>query len=47
MTEEERVAEFTAVRGSAETNAVVQKLVQEKAAMVERSRPLQEILARF
>lgn len=47
MNEEERDAEFTAVRGSAETNSVVRKLVQEKAAMAERSRRLQELLARF
>jgi hypothetical protein len=47
MTEEERSAEFTAVRGSADTNAVVQKLVQEKAAMAERSQRLKDLLARF
>ena len=32
MTEEERMADFTAVRGSVDTNSVVQKLVQEQAA---------------
>jgi hypothetical protein len=47
MTEAERDAEFAAVRGSADTNAVVQKLVQEKAAMAERSQRLKELLARF
>ena len=47
MTEEERLEDFTAVRGSTDTNGVVQKLVQQKAAMTERSRQLTEILARF
>ncbi len=47
MTEEERSAEFTAVRGSADTNAVVKRLVTEKEAMAERSRRLGELLARF
>lgn len=47
MTEDERSAEFTAVRGSAETNAVVQKLVQEKAALAGRSQALKELLARY
>jgi hypothetical protein len=47
MTEDERSAEFTAVRGSAETNGVVQKLVQEKAAMAERSERLRQLLSRF
>jgi hypothetical protein len=47
MSEEERAAEFTAVRGSAETNAVVQRLEAERDAMAERSRRLREILARF
>lgn len=47
MTEGERLADFAAVRGSAATNSVVQKLVQEQAAMAERSRRLRELLARF
>jgi hypothetical protein len=47
MTEEERLEDFAAVRGSADTNSVVQKLVEEKATMAERSRQLGEILARF
>jgi hypothetical protein len=47
MTDEERDAEFATVRGSADTNAVVQKLVQERAAMVERSRRLKDLLARL
>lgn len=47
MTEDERTAEFTAVRGSAETNRVIQKLVQEKAALAERSARLNQLLARF
>ena len=47
MTEEEREAEFIAVRGSADTNGVVQKLVQERSAMAERSRRLRELLAGF
>ncbi len=47
MTEDERTAEFTAVRGSAETNSVVQKLVQEKAATAERSERLRQLLSRF
>lgn len=47
MTEDERSAEFTAVRGSADTNGVVQKLVQEKAAMAERSERLRQLLTRF
>ncbi len=47
MTDDERTAEFHAVRGSAETNSVVQKLVQEKAAMAERSHRLRELLSRF
>ncbi|KPK09041.1 MAG: hypothetical protein AMS20_01135 [Gemmatimonas sp. SG8_28] len=47
MTEEERLEDFTAVRGSTDTNGVVQMLDQQKAAMAERSRQLTEILARF
>jgi hypothetical protein len=47
MTEDERTAEFTAVRGSAETNSVVQKLVQEKAALVERSERFSQLLSRL
>ena len=47
MTEEERLADFTAVRGSVDTNSVVQKLVQEQAAMAERSQRLKELLARL
>ncbi|MDP1890879.1 MAG: DUF4954 family protein [Gemmatimonadaceae bacterium] len=47
MTEDERAAEFTAVRGSAETNSVVQKLVLEKAAMAARSVRLNQLLSRF
>jgi hypothetical protein len=47
MTEDERTAEFTAVRGSAETNGVVQQLVREKAALAERSERLAQLLARF
>ena len=47
MTDEEREADFAAVRGSADTNAVVQKLVREQAAMADRSGRLKELLARF
>lgn len=47
MSEDERAAEFTAVRGSAETNSVVQKLVQEKAALAERSQRLNHLLSRY
>jgi hypothetical protein len=47
MTEDERAAEFTAVRGSAETNSVVQQLVREKAALAERSERLGQLLSRF
>ncbi len=47
MSDDERMAEFTAVRGSAETNGVVQKLVTEQAAMAERSRRLTELLGRL
>lgn len=47
MTEDERMAEFTAVRGSAETNVVVQKLVKEQVAMTARSQHLKELLARL
>jgi hypothetical protein len=47
MTDDERAAEFTAVRGSAETNRVVQKLVQEKSALAERSALLSQLLSRF
>jgi hypothetical protein len=46
MTDEERLADFAAVRGSADTNAVVQQLVHEQAAMAERSMRLREWLAR-
>jgi hypothetical protein len=45
MSDEERGAEFTAVRGSTETNTVVQKLVREQAAMAERSQRLKALLA--
>ncbi|MBA4070770.1 MAG: hypothetical protein C0497_02900 [Gemmatimonas sp.] len=47
MTEDERTAEFTAVRGSTETNSVVQKLMQEKVALAERSERLAQLLSRF
>ena len=47
MTEDERTAEFTAVRGSAETNSVVQKLLQEKTALAARSEHLSRLLSRF
>jgi len=47
MTDVERDAEFTAVRGSADTNAVVQKLVKEQGAMTERSQRLKQLLAGF
>jgi NDP-sugar pyrophosphorylase family protein len=47
MSEEDRMADFTAVRGSADTNAVVQKLVSEQAAMTERSGRLSALLATF
>ena len=47
MTEEERSAEFTAVRGTADTNGVVQKLLAEQAAMAGRSQRLKELLARL
>jgi len=47
MTDDERTAEFTAVRGSPETNGVVQKLVQEKAALAQRSERLRALLSRF
>jgi hypothetical protein len=47
MTEDERAAEFTAVRGSVETNSVVQKLVREKVALAERSERLRQLLSRF
>lgn len=47
MTEDERTAEFTAVRGSVETNSVVQKLVQERAALVARSERLSRLLSRY
>jgi hypothetical protein len=45
MSDAERDAEFTAVRGSADTNAVVQKLVKEQLAMAERSQRLKGLLA--
>jgi hypothetical protein len=45
MTDAERDAEFATVRGSASTNAVVQKLVKEQAAMAERSQRLKQLLA--
>lgn len=47
MTEEERLAEFASVRGSPETNAVVQKLKREKTAMAERSVRLGDLLGRY
>ncbi len=47
MTDEERMADFTAVRGSVDTNAVVQKLRQEQDALVGRLAHLRELLAKF
>ncbi len=47
MTDEERQQEFTAVRGSPDTNGVVQKLAKEQAAMTERSQRLKELLAAY
>jgi len=47
MTDEERLADFAAVRGSADTNDVVQKLVHEQAAMAERSARQKQWLAQF
>ncbi len=47
MSDEQRMAEFTAVRGSADTNGVVQKLVREKEAMTERSAGLRDLLGRY
>ncbi len=47
MTEEERDAEFAAVRGSAETHAVVRKLAEEKAALAERSQRMRALLERL
>ncbi|MHB1311127.1 MAG: DUF4954 family protein [Gemmatimonadaceae bacterium] len=47
MTDEERLADFTTVRGSADTNGVVRQLVQEQAAMAERSARLRDLLARY
>ncbi|MBM3906843.1 MAG: DUF4954 family protein, partial [Gemmatimonadetes bacterium] len=47
MTDDERSTEFAAVRGSADANAVVQKLVKEQAAMAERSQRLKALLATF
>ena len=47
MTDHERRDDFTAVRGSADTNAVVQTLVREQAAMAERTVRLRALLERF
>lgn len=47
MTDDERAAEFAAVRGSAETNAVVQRLAAEQAAMVEQLHQRRARLAQF
>jgi hypothetical protein len=45
MSDDERHAEFGAVRGSADTNAVVQKLLKEQAEMAERSQRRKALLA--
>ena len=45
MTDDERDAEFAAVRGGPDTNPVVRKLAQEQAAMAERTRRLKDLLA--
>jgi hypothetical protein len=47
MSEDERMADFIAVRGSAETNPVVQKLMAEQSAMTARSARLRALLAQF
>ena len=47
MTDAERDAEFIAVRGSADTNSVVQQLLKEQTAMAERSQRLKQLLAGF
>jgi hypothetical protein len=47
MTGDEREADFAAVRGSAETNAVVQKLARELAGLAERAERMKGLLARF
>jgi hypothetical protein len=47
MSADELEADFEAVRGSPETNAVVQMLVRELAAVPERSVRLKALMARF
>lgn len=47
MTEEERAREFVAVRGSVDTNAVVQKLVKEKAELEARKAKLEAMVGRM
>jgi hypothetical protein len=47
MTEEERAQEFASVRGSAETNGVVQKLVKEKAELEARKATLVAMIDRL
>jgi hypothetical protein len=47
MTDEEREKEFAAVRGSAETNGVVQKLVKEKAEMEARKSRLEMTIGKL
>jgi hypothetical protein len=47
MSDDERAAEFAAVRGSADTNPVVQALVHEQGVMAERLRRLGDLLASF
>ena len=47
MSDDERLAEFAAVRGNPDTNSVVQKLVAEQRAMDERIGRLKELLAGF
>jgi carbonic anhydrase/acetyltransferase-like protein (isoleucine patch superfamily) len=47
MSDEDRDAEFAAVRGSADTHPVVRNLVQAQAARTERTGRLRRLLARF
>lgn len=47
MTEEERAREFTAVRGSVDTNGVVQKLVKEKVELESRKARLEAMIEKM
>ncbi len=47
MSEEERAAEFATVRGSAETNSVVQKLMKEKADLEARKARLEAMIEKL